>query len=420
MTARYTRQQGVNGWDQQQLQRAAIAIAGSGPTAFLSGLMAAAMGFGRIVLLTHAEWSLPSLQAGADGWAEFLRSVNPDVCVSVHPVQLSERTLGRLPNVAGLIVAGNDLEALAAGRKLASKMPVVVGGAAGCVGIWGAPKLDRLVAGLQGKEENPLLAQVVAGLLVEEMRRCVMPLPDETGRAQRRNAFRLPAVQERSAQPSLALVGAGALGTWFGVGLGLSGIGVELSLYDDDTVDESNLNRQVLFYDAVGQHKAPVLAKRLHEWFPQLQTRGYGQRIEARSAEQLSRAKALVACADSFSARALLNKLARVTRRPLFNGGTAVMGGSSMLYVPGKTACLGCRMDVDRLAEEERGPQSCGQVAEASVVTSNAIVGALMAWTLKGWAGDGVERGVWEYDGRSKEGRIGRRSERPACACHRN
>lgn len=433
MSERYTRQQALAGWDQQRLSDATLAIAGAGPTAFLCGLMAAAMGFGRLVLLRG--------QAKANGcallerlpfaaWSKLYERVNPQVKVYTSEVRLRESVLGRLPTIDGLIVAGNDLVARHAGWKLAQEgtIPVVAGGTSGRAGIWGTAALDRKVAPFQQRPESPLVSQIIAALLVEDMRKALLQLPDEAGRADRHNMLCLPSLQGaqgkrylplQSHWRGISMVGAGALGTWFGLGLGLSGLPAALNIYDDDEIDESNLNRQILFYDAVGQYKAPVLAARLQKLFPQLRVSGYGLRADDRNARQLAQTSVLAACPDNFVARAFLNDLAKHYERLLVSGGTAAAGGSCIMYEPGRSACLSCRLNIDELAQQERQPQSCAQVVEASVVTSNALIGALMVWLLRGLVGGRTETGIWEYDGTAQNERLGVRSERPACGCHK-
>ena len=54
-----------------------------------------------------------------------------------------------------------------------------------------------------------------------------------------------------------------------------------------------------------------------------------------------------------------------------------------MMFEPKKSACLACRINVEQLAEEEERPQSCGRVAEGSIVMTNALIGALMVWSLQ-------------------------------------
>lgn len=79
------------------------------------------------------------------------------------------------------------------------------------------------------------------------------------------------------------------------------------------------------------------------------------------------------------------------------NGGTSPASGACSTYVPGATPCLSCLLDLDRLIHHESAPRPCGQQVEASVVTSNAIAGAMMVWLLQEMLQGGrVRQGVLE------------------------
>ena len=75
-------------------------------------------------------------------------------------------------------------------------------------------------------------------------------------------------------------------------------------------------------------------------------------------------------------------------------------------------------MHIEQLVQRESEPQPCAQAAEASVVTSNALAGALMVWLLQEMTEGRVRQGIWEYDGRGRDVRVGVHSERGACTCH--
>ena len=75
-------------------------------------------------------------------------------------------------------------------------------------------------------------------------------------------------------------------------------------------------------------------------------------------------------------------------------------------------------MRIDELAQREQAPQGCGEVAEPSVVTSNAVTGGLMVLSLLELLVDRPPAEIWEYDGTARHERIGLRSGRPACDCH--
>ncbi len=271
MAQRYARQQLLSGWEQQRLTDATIAIVGSGSLAFLAGLMAASMGFGRLVMLgaDRPEAVKISLEGS---WSELYRRINPHIRVYAATTRLSLALLRRLPALDGLVVAGNDLEAHGVACKAVRELsiPVVAGATAGRLGVWGRAELNPVLIRLCAHREFPLLSQVVAGLLVEEMRKALLPLAGEAGTTDQVNYLRLPLQRAssqqwrrpRSSAPrSLVVVGAGALGTWFGLALGMTGLSAALHLYDDDEVSETNLNRQVIHRaDAVGRWKADSAA----------------------------------------------------------------------------------------------------------------------------------------------------------------
>ena len=434
---RYARQEAISGWNQSRLTETTIAIIGSGPTAFLSALMAVGMGFGNIVLFgcgppdgKRIGSMRLLLQSSSKSWATLLRRVNPGVSIYAIQKKASPRLLDRVPGLGGVIIAGNDPDALRLGSEMAENrlLPVVAGGSAGAIGFWGPPEMDSLSLRICGAPEWPLMSQIVAGLLVDEIRKAIMPLTDEAGLTQGRQALalsRLPGLAEpehrrpfRLQCDGLALIGAGALGTWFGVAAGLLELNLPIHVYDDDTIEETNLNRQVLFFDSVGKPKALILASRLKALFPHMPLNGYGMRIDDGTIEHVPAGLLLAACPDSFGARAFLNGVARDRRAALISGGTSATGGSSTAYVPGHTPCLSCLCDIDRLALQETQTVGCTAQVETSVVTSNAITGALMAWGIREMLSGKVPRGIWEYDGRARSERLGVHSCRPQCTCH--
>ena len=223
-----------------------------------------------------------------------------------------------MPQLNGLVIAGNDVRAVEVGCRVAADgdVSVVAGGGAGPVGVWGVPRLDKLACKLARYPESPLTAQIIASLLIEEIRKDLLPLANEAGRSAGRQVVALSRLAAapvngrdrpfRLATDQLHMVGAGALGTWFGVGLGLAGVRAQLHVFDGDQVEETNLNRQVLFAGAIGKPKATVLAARLQSLFPTLRTTGYGARIAADTEEIMEGSGVIAACPDSFQVRAFL------------------------------------------------------------------------------------------------------------------
>ena len=79
--------------------------------------------------------------------------------------------------------------------------------------------------------------------------------------------------QERLFHASVALFGVGGVGGFCAEALARAGIGA-LDLYDDDTVSESNLNRQLIaLHSTLGRPKAEVMAERVRDINPACRVR---------------------------------------------------------------------------------------------------------------------------------------------------
>jgi molybdopterin/thiamine biosynthesis adenylyltransferase len=176
-------------------------------------------------------------------------------------------------------------------------------------------------------------------------------------------------------------VGAGALGNF--VALGLAALGfMNLTCIDPDPVEVTNLNRQILFWDAVGQPKAEALAGRVAEWFgitPRART-GYVTRET-----DLSEYAVIFDCTDNFPSRIVLSEECRDHGIILISGGTGVEAGQVVVFDPARggptpAELLGLydlvgRQDVD-VRERERA--SCVYAPEPAVIMTNQVIGGLM------------------------------------------
>jgi tRNA A37 threonylcarbamoyladenosine dehydratase len=90
----------------------------------------------------------------------------------------------------------------------------------------------------------------------------------------------------RLSKSKVAVFGLGGVGSWCAEGLCRSGIG-EITLIDQDTVSESNVNRQLCAtYSALGKSKAEVMASRLLDINPELKVFPIAARYEAETREQ--------------------------------------------------------------------------------------------------------------------------------------
>lgn len=86
---------------------------------------------------------------------------------------------------------------------------------------------------------------------------------------------------EKLKHSSVAVFGLGGVGSWCAEALCRSGVG-SLTLIDQDTVGESNINRQLCATDsAIGRSKAEVMAERLRDINPEAALRPIAARYEA-------------------------------------------------------------------------------------------------------------------------------------------
>ena len=119
----------------------------------------------------------------------------------------------------------------------------------------------------------------------------------------------------------IALIGAGGLGSPAALYLAAAGIGT-LTLIDDDKVEKSNLQRQVLHADArIGMAKVESARQTLAALNPRVQVRTHAERLRAGNVEALIREHDVVIDgADNFPTRYLLDAACRRLKIPLVYG----------------------------------------------------------------------------------------------------
>jgi adenylyltransferase/sulfurtransferase len=117
------------------------------------------------------------------------------------------------------------------------------------------------------------------------------------------------------------VVGAGGLGCPVLMYLAAAGIG-ETGIVDFDLVDESNLQRQVLFGESfVGKNKAEAAVKRLTDLNSDCNYKSYPNKLDTQNAIHLfNQYDLIVDCTDNFAARYLINDACYLTGKPFVHG----------------------------------------------------------------------------------------------------
>lgn len=141
-----------------------------------------------------------------------------------------------------------------------------------------------------------------------------------------------PAAQERLKAASVLVVGAGGLGCPALLYLAAAGVG-RIVIVDPDSVDASNLQRQVLYSSAdQGKGKAQAAAARLAALNPLVRVEGLPIRLDRSNAVELVRScDVVVDGSDNFETRYLVNDACVIAGRPFVYG--AIQGFEGQVSV---------------------------------------------------------------------------------------
>lgn len=149
--------------------------------------------------------------------------------------------------------------------------------------------------------------------------------------------------QARLKRAHIVVAGAGGLGSPVAIFLAAAGVG-RLTLVDCDTVDRSNLNRQVLHGEGdLGRPKVESGVETLRALNPSIQVEGVRAAItEENAADLVGDADGVVDAMDNYPTRFVLNRVAQVRGIPLFHGAIRGFHGQATTCVPGRGPCLAC------------------------------------------------------------------------------
>lgn len=149
--------------------------------------------------------------------------------------------------------------------------------------------------------------------------------------------------QEKLKKASVFIAGAGGLGSVVSIYMAAAGFG-RIRIVDSDSVELSNLNRQVLHWtDDVGRSKAKSAQETLLGINPEIEVEAIMETIDEESIDRLLQGCDLIMDAmDNFPTRYLLNRAALQRNIPLFHGAICGFQGQATTIIPGKTACLRC------------------------------------------------------------------------------
>ena len=149
--------------------------------------------------------------------------------------------------------------------------------------------------------------------------------------------------QRKLKQASLLVAGVGGLGSPVCVYLAAAGVG-KIRLVDNDVVELSNLNRQILHWDGdLRKPKVESAVSKLRGLNPSIVIEGIYDFISETNVDELVEgADGIVDCMDNFPTRYALNRAACRMGVPFFHAAVYGMEARVTTILPGETACLRC------------------------------------------------------------------------------
>ena len=150
--------------------------------------------------------------------------------------------------------------------------------------------------------------------------------------------------QQRLLSSNVLVIGAGGLGSPAALYLAAAGIG-RLGIVDDDVVDESNLQRQVLHSTAaLGEPKVASAERRVRELNPDVEVVAYRERLSAENVDRVLDEdwEVIVDGADNFPTRYLLNDASVWHGIPVVHGSIFRFEGQATVFAPGAGPCYRC------------------------------------------------------------------------------
>lgn len=163
--------------------------------------------------------------------------------------------------------------------------------------------------------------------------------------------------QERLLGAHALIIGMGGLGSPAALYLAASGVG-RLTLCDHDTVDFSNLQRQIIHRTGmVGQPKVVSAQATLHEINPEVECIALPLRVdETHLLKLIAQTDIVLDCSDNFDTRYAVNRACLTLRKPLVSGAAIQFHGQVSVFDfrRNDAPCYNCLFPEDSTAAELR------------------------------------------------------------------
>jgi molybdopterin/thiamine biosynthesis adenylyltransferase len=189
-----------------------------------------------------------------------------------------------------------------------------------------------------------------------------------------------------------------------------------IGIVDGDTVDLSNLQRQVIHHTAdLAQPKVSSAAAKMRAINPDVTIRQYAERAEAANILALiADYDFVIDGTDNFAAKFLINDACVLARKPFSHAGILRFDGQLITVLPGETACYRC---IFHAPPPPNAAPSCSQAGVLGVVAG--VIGCLQATEAVKYLlgkGDLISNGLLTWNALRMEFRKVKVKRNPACA----
>lgn len=139
------------------------------------------------------------------------------------------------------------------------------------------------------------------------------------------------------------VVGAGGLGSPILLYLCAAGV-INIDIIDFDKVDESNLNRQILYtMSDINEFKTDCAKRRLSQLNPNCNINAYNLMLDDNKLSKIvANYDVIIEAVDNAETKYMINRVCALNSKPVIMGSIKDFDGQVLIYIPGKTACYEC------------------------------------------------------------------------------
>ncbi|MDD5273203.1 MAG: molybdopterin-synthase adenylyltransferase MoeB [Methylovulum sp.] len=181
--------------------------------------------------------------------------------------------------------------------------------------------------------------------------------------------------QQKLLAAKILIIGAGGLGSPAAMYLAAAGVGT-LTLYDDDVVDLSNLQRQIAHHTPdIGMDKTISSQQTLNKLNPDVQVVAVKQRLAGELLDkEVKKADVVLDCSDNFATRFAINRACVKHQTPLVSGAAIRFEGQVAVFTPGRndSPCYNCLYQSD-------GEELVNCATHGVIAPITGIIGSIQA-----------------------------------------